>query len=349
VTLANPFSHSHNAFQKGAEWSEGIGSDFKKFVEKSRKKKEKIDMLCQSGSFALGGTNIQMMMMSARRHWWWLVSSLIVAVSALRPPLQVRQRSAAPAAHGRVVVPFFPVVLSRSSSATSSSSSTSLTAAAAPAPASAAPDDELLTSTTTTTTPTTATTVVAFEDYAPSFLLDEDMTDDTSSSNNTITLELPKHKPMGCTVEESLADGAILFVSSIVPGSNAANAGLRVGDVVTGITGLFGLIESTDGMDVAALYVCWYLSSSSSIYTRCCVLLLLLAGFCFVFACWRSGAHDFCFHSFASMIHLCLQTNTGGESIGTGRVGPAGGTGYDRGRRPRPGLDRLVYQPRRVE
>jgi C-terminal processing protease CtpA/Prc len=122
----------------------------------------------------------------------------------------------------------------------------------------AVPDDEL-------TSTTTATTGVAFEDYAPSFFLDQDMTDDTSSSStNTtiITLELPKHKPMGCTVEESLADGAILFVSSIVTGGNADTAGLRVGDVVTAITGLFGLIESTDGMDVAALYV-WYLVPSS--------------------------------------------------------------------------------------
>jgi hypothetical protein len=55
--------------------------------------------------------------------------------------------------------------------------------------------------------------------------------------------ELAEHKPLGCTVEESLdteSDPTVVFVSKIVPGGNADKAGIRVGDVLVGVTGLFG-------------------------------------------------------------------------------------------------------------
>lgn len=68
-----------------------------------------------------------------------------------------------------------------------------------------------------------------------------------------MTLDLKKHKPMGCTVEESLADDDILLVSAVTEGGNAATAGLRVGDVVLGITGMFGTIVSTKDMPIGSL------------------------------------------------------------------------------------------------
>jgi hypothetical protein len=118
--------------------------------------------------------------------------------------------------------------------------------------------------------PTSDGVVVAFEDYAPKFFDDDDDDDDdytssknnddeTNNNNNIITVELRRHKPsLGCTVEESLADPTLLLISSIVADGYADVAGLRVGDVVTGLTGLFGLVESTDAMDLAALYVLWF-------------------------------------------------------------------------------------------
>lgn len=69
----------------------------------------------------------------------------------------------------------------------------------------------------------------------------------------SISLTLKQHRPMGCTVEQSLADEDILLVSSLVEGGHAATAGLRVGDVVVGITGTFGTIVGTEGMPIGTL------------------------------------------------------------------------------------------------
>lgn len=56
-----------------------------------------------------------------------------------------------------------------------------------------------------------------------------------------VTLSLPDHQPMGCTVEESLdANDEYVFVSRITEGGNADQAGLQVGDVVVALTGPFG-------------------------------------------------------------------------------------------------------------
>jgi hypothetical protein len=55
-----------------------------------------------------------------------------------------------------------------------------------------------------------------------------------------LTFELADHRPMGCTVEESLfPDDDYVFVSKVVPGGFAEQAGIQVGDVLFAITGLF--------------------------------------------------------------------------------------------------------------
>ena len=70
-----------------------------------------------------------------------------------------------------------------------------------------------------------------------------------------LELSIFPHRPLGCTVEESLAAleqssssaHNYVFVSKVVPGGNAEHAGLQTGDVLVGLSGLF------DGeiMDVA--------------------------------------------------------------------------------------------------
>lgn len=59
-----------------------------------------------------------------------------------------------------------------------------------------------------------------------------------------LELELTEHKPLGCTVEESLASEPDnskkpIFVSKIVEGGNAEKAGLKVGDLLLEVSGVF--------------------------------------------------------------------------------------------------------------
>ena len=61
---------------------------------------------------------------------------------------------------------------------------------------------------------------------------------------------LANHRPLGCTVEESLADTNYVFVTKIVEGGNADKAGMQVGDVLVGITGQFGDMTSCIGIGV---------------------------------------------------------------------------------------------------
>lgn len=62
-----------------------------------------------------------------------------------------------------------------------------------------------------------------------------------------LELEVFPHKPLGCTAEESLADGDYVFVSTVKPGGNAELAGMETGDVIVGVTGLFGEFEEVVG------------------------------------------------------------------------------------------------------
>lgn len=58
------------------------------------------------------------------------------------------------------------------------------------------------------------------------------------------------HKPMGITIEESLADNNYVFVSKIIANSNADKAGIQVGDVLLAVTGLFGDLTPVVGLGV---------------------------------------------------------------------------------------------------
>jgi len=64
-------------------------------------------------------------------------------------------------------------------------------------------------------------------------------------SNLLYTITIPDHKPsLGCTAEESLYIGEtngeiFVFISKIVAGGAAANAGLEVGDLIVGVSGTF--------------------------------------------------------------------------------------------------------------
>ena len=61
-----------------------------------------------------------------------------------------------------------------------------------------------------------------------------------------ITTVLPQHAPLGCTVEESLNDNDdYIFISKLRKKGHAEGAGLEVGDVIIGVTGLFGKLECT--------------------------------------------------------------------------------------------------------
>jgi predicted metalloprotease with PDZ domain len=53
--------------------------------------------------------------------------------------------------------------------------------------------------------------------------------------------DMPEHRPLGCTIEETLdPTEEYVFVSKVVPGGFADQAGIQIGDVVVAVTGLFG-------------------------------------------------------------------------------------------------------------
>ena len=58
------------------------------------------------------------------------------------------------------------------------------------------------------------------------------------------------HRPLGLTVEESLADSNNVLVTRIVEGGYADEAGIKVGDVLVGMTGLFGELTPVIGLGV---------------------------------------------------------------------------------------------------
>ena len=66
--------------------------------------------------------------------------------------------------------------------------------------------------------------------------------------------ELANHKPLGCSVEESLAsepDGAkYVFVSELTEGGNAMRAGVRVGDVIVQLSGTFDEVVDVAGLGI---------------------------------------------------------------------------------------------------
>ena len=80
---------------------------------------------------------------------------------------------------------------------------------------------------------------------------EEQKAEDQLNGASFLELELASHKPsLGCTAEESLALGAYVFVSKVVPDGNADMAGVKVGDVIVGATGLFGELEDVCGLGI---------------------------------------------------------------------------------------------------
>lgn len=70
-------------------------------------------------------------------------------------------------------------------------------------------------------------------------------------NNEIVTIVLEDHVPLGCTVEESLhEEDDFIFISKLTKNGNAEKAGLKVGDVVVGVTGLFGELACTIDSDV---------------------------------------------------------------------------------------------------
>ena len=99
----------------------------------------------------------------------------------------------------------------------------------------------------------------------------ETVVEELYPSAELVTLEISKHRPLGCTVEESLAkveegenenddldnnDNSIsnrfppVFVSKVTEDGYAEQAGIKVGDVVVAVTGLFGDLEVVAGLGV---------------------------------------------------------------------------------------------------
>jgi predicted metalloprotease with PDZ domain len=66
-------------------------------------------------------------------------------------------------------------------------------------------------------------------------------------------LTLLPHRPLGMTIEESLADSRFVLVTKVVDGGNANKAGIAVGDVLVGITGLFGDLTNVIGLEVESM------------------------------------------------------------------------------------------------
>lgn len=66
--------------------------------------------------------------------------------------------------------------------------------------------------------------------------------------------DLKEHKPLGCSVEESLADeedGAkYVFVAEVAKGGNAAKAGIKVGDVIVQLSGTFDEVVGVAGLGI---------------------------------------------------------------------------------------------------
>lgn len=75
------------------------------------------------------------------------------------------------------------------------------------------------------------------------------ISESTILSPTTRIIRLEQHKPLGCTVEESLADPLKVFITKIIPGSFADQAELQVGDVIDGVSGFFGTVTATIGLD----------------------------------------------------------------------------------------------------
>jgi S1-C subfamily serine protease len=69
--------------------------------------------------------------------------------------------------------------------------------------------------------------------------------DNLLNGAEVVELSLTEHRPLGCTVEESLGKkyGNLVFCSKVTPGGFAEKAGVQPGDVFLGISGMFDALE----------------------------------------------------------------------------------------------------------
>ena len=94
---------------------------------------------------------------------------------------------------------------------------------------------------------------------------------------------LSPHRPLGCTVEESLADSQFVFVTRVTEGGYAQTAGLQVGDTLLQVSGIFGDLTSVVGVGVEKLYVVFCYDNWFCLTTFLCALadsILLFIYFC---------------------------------------------------------------------
>lgn len=87
---------------------------------------------------------------------------------------------------------------------------------------------------------TTTNSSVATEEESSS-VLQNIVAEAFPRESEILAFELKEHSPLGCTVEESLdEEDDFVFISKITPGGHADKIGLKVGDVIGGVTGSFG-------------------------------------------------------------------------------------------------------------
>ena len=67
-----------------------------------------------------------------------------------------------------------------------------------------------------------------------------------------LELSLKDHRPLGCTVEESLGKryGNVVFCTKVTPGGFAEKAGVQIGDVFLAVSGMFGALEDVTGAGI---------------------------------------------------------------------------------------------------
>jgi hypothetical protein len=80
---------------------------------------------------------------------------------------------------------------------------------------------------------------------------DVDGSDDALFPNaEFLEFVLSPHRPLGCTVEESLADTRHIFVTKVTGEGFAGQAGLLPGDVIVGVSDLFGVLTGVTGLGI---------------------------------------------------------------------------------------------------
>lgn len=93
----------------------------------------------------------------------------------------------------------------------------------------------------TTTTTTQRSVSVEKEEEIESTIAPADVVKDVFPLASSIDLDLTQHKPLGCTVEETMDSASDhVFVTKVVPGGFAEQGGIQVGDVLVAMSGIFG-------------------------------------------------------------------------------------------------------------